>query len=132
MHRFLLLCFLVPGLSFAGTIHRCVDPAGRASYQQATGCPAGHRLDRVIDYQPVPDSVPSGPSTSKAAPPRRAQRTATAARTGGTRTRRVMTDNERCRAAREKRDQALQKLGLKRTYADLGRLEEPVRAACRW
>lgn len=128
-----LMLFLVPGPGQAANLYRCLSPKGQASYQQTLECPVGHRLDRSIEYQPVADSVPASAAAKPKATARAPRtRSTVAARASGSRTKRVMTDNERCRAAREQRDRALQKLGLKRTYDDLGRLEEPVRAACRW
>lgn len=41
-----------------------------------------------------------------------------------------MTRDDRCRQAKAWRTREAERLGLRRTYADLGRLDAPVRAAC--
>jgi hypothetical protein len=119
----LLLC-LSSGLAFAGTLYRCVGAGGQVSYL-ATPCAAGQRMDRSIEFAPVPDSKPMAVSTR--------QRSASVggrskARRGGTASRPRL---DPCLQAKAKREQQLQRLGLKRTFADVSRLDEPVRKACR-
>ena len=58
----LLVLILAAGQAQAANLYRCVSPKGQASYQQTLECPAGQRLDRSIEYQPVPDSVPASAS----------------------------------------------------------------------
>jgi len=118
----------------AENLYRCVSPGGQASYRQAPRCPRGQRLDRIIAYRPEPDATQPPPVFKPVAPPRaRAPTARSGSVAGGTkRGRRQMTASERCRAAKEQRERAFRKLGLKRTYDDLGRLDAPVRAACRW
>ena len=122
----LLLC-LLPGLASAGTLYRCVGTGGQVSYL-ATPCAAGQRMDRSIEFTPVPDSPPV--VTSARQWTASAGRRSNAGSRGGGFGSRPRVDP--CQQAKAKREQALERLGLKRTYADLSRLDEPVRAACRW
>lgn len=125
----LVLC-LLPGAN-AAELYRCAAPGGQASYQQSPDCPSGQRLTRVIDYRPVADSVPL--ATGNVAKQRpRSQRGLTGQRLVGGRGKRALTDSERCTLAKQARTKASERLGLKRTYDDLGRLDAPVREACRW
>ena len=128
MKRLLLLLCLCPGLASAGTLYRCVSANGQVSYL-ATPCAAGQRMDRSIEFAPEPDS----PMLATAGRQRSATsggRAMSKARRGGGSLSRAGVDP--CQQARAKREQALERLGLKRTYADLSRLDQPVRKACRW
>jgi len=132
MKRFVLLpLLLLPAAAAqAGTIHRCVGADRQVSYQAAQ-CPPGQRLDRTIAFEPESAPAPVAESSRSNAKPRSARRSGYAG--GGARhAKRQPTASDRCHAAREQREAALRKLGLKRTYEDLGRLDAPVRAACRW
>ena len=128
MHRLpmlgLLLLLATPAL--AETLYRCVARDGAISYQSQP-CMASARLDRVVEYRPEPvanvERSPAGPPST-----RRASRPGPRAATAGHAPR--ATPADRCRAARTKRDAALERLGLKRTYAQLSRLDASVRAAC--
>ncbi|HSD16547.1 MAG TPA: DUF4124 domain-containing protein [Thermomonas sp.] len=125
MKRLLLLLCLFPGLASAGTLYRCVGTSGQVSYL-ATPCAAGQRMDRSIEFAPEPDSpmlATSGRKRSNAASGRSVSRS----RGGGTASR---SRPDPCLQARAKRGQQLERLGLKRTFADLSRLDEPVRKAC--
>ena len=123
---FLLLC-LCPGLASAGTLYRCVSASGQVSYL-ATPCAAGQRMDRSIVFAAEPDSPVL--ATSKRLRAASADgRSMSKSRRGGT-TSRPRVDP--CMRAKAKREQQLERLGLKRTFADVSRLDEPVRAACRW
>ena len=112
----------------AGNLYRCISPQGLSSYQQAPNCPPGYRLARTIAYQAEPDSK-GAPAVFK---PSRVSTLDVSDRSVTKRRKRQPTASERCRAAKEQREHAFRKLGLKRTYDDLGRLDAPVREACRW
>ena len=123
----LLLCLcLCPGLASAGTLYRCVSANGQISYL-ATPCAAGQRMDRSIEFTPVPDS-PVLAASGRPRPASAKGRSMSKPRRGGT-VQRSRVDP--CVQAKAKREQALERLGLKRTFADLSRLDEPVRKACR-
>ena len=125
MHRLpvigLLLLLSMPAL--AENLYRCVSRDGAVSYQSHP-CLASARLDRVVEYRPdlVPDveRLPAR-QASPHRTPRRSVRTATA---------RHATAGDRCRAGQAKREAALRRLGLKRTYAQLSALDAEARAAC--
>lgn len=127
MKRLLLLLFLCPGLATAGTLYRCVGAGGQVSYL-STPCAAGQRMDRSIEFAPVPDS-PVMASSGRTRPASDAGRLSSKSRRGGGTVSRSGVDP--CHQARAKREQALERLGFKQTYADLSRLDEPVRKACR-
>lgn len=125
MKCLLLLLCLFPGLASAGTLYRCVSAGGQVSYL-ATPCAAGQRMDRSIEFAPEPDSPMLATS--------RRQRSAFAGGRSMARSRRGRASRsgvDPCEQARAKREQRLERLGLKRTFADLSRLDEPVRKACR-
>jgi len=127
MKRLLLLLCLFPCLASAGTLYRCVGADGQVSYL-ATPCAAGQRMDRSIEFAPEPDSpvlVASGRPRSASAK----ARTMSRLRRGGGSKSRPSVDP--CVLAKAKREQALERLGMKRTFAALSRLDEPVRKACR-
>lgn len=121
-----LLFALLPPAQ-ADSLYRCVARDGAVSYQ-SQACAAQQRLDRVVEYRPdrvvarvEPDSV-----ISRRQPHRYAA-------SGGTRSVRAVnppTASQRCRAGKARREAALQRLGLKRTYAQLSALDADVRAAC--
>lgn len=128
---FAFLLLLVPGRALTGNLHRCVDGDGAVSYQGAA-CSDGQRTDRIIRYEPDPPAViqsmaPSirGGGGRNAVVPR-VQARLRGSRTGTTRP----TRSEACRRAKASRTQQLDRLGLKRTFDDLGRIDAAVRAVC--
>ena len=126
----LLLCLclcLCPGLASAGTLYRCVSANGQVSYL-ATPCAAGQRMDRSIEFVPVPDSPVMASTGRKRSASASGRSMSRSRRSGGSASRSAV---DPCQQAKAKRQQALERLGLKRTYADLSRLDEPVRKACR-
>ena len=115
----------------AETVYRCVKATGAVSYQ-AQACKRGARLDRTIHYVRAPGRIAprDGGETSRATP--RDDRSGThvqfARRSASVVRSRITPD--RCGAAKIKRQNALARLGLWRTYDQLSRLDDPVRAAC--
>lgn len=96
-----LLAIAMPGSGLAGTLHRCVDRAGHASYQ-STPCDAGRRLDRTITYQPeILQAAASGRSMT-----RRVTRERGGARSQA-RYKPARTVVDACTVARTRRDAAL-------------------------
>jgi len=120
------LLLLLAGPAPAETLYRCIARDGAVSYQ-ALPCSASARLDRVVEYrlEPVANVArsPARPALTRRGS-RPGPRTATAGHISRT------TAADRCRAARARRDAALERLGLKRTYVQLSRLDASVRAAC--
>ena len=133
MRGLLLLCLCLCLTSPAGarSVHKCADGRGGHVYQ-SQACPQGASLrtwDAVPD--PAPTSTPTAVSTRQPARPRpgptSGQRVRDASRTAPARR---DDQNARCLAARASRDSALQKLGHRRRYDDLRRLNERVSAVC--
>lgn len=125
-HWLTLMLVAAPHLAAAGTLHRCVSGNGAVSIQ-STACGQGQRLDRIITYVPEPDAAPARtgrPETRRST----ATYTTGVARRGTGKAARQAADA--CRLARRQRDATLQRLGLRRTYDDLSRLDARVRAAC--
>lgn len=126
MKCLLLICCLFPGLVSAGTLYRCIGTDGQVSYL-ATPCAAGQRMDRSIEFAPEPDSTIPVPSASRRTAAKHARTTASSRRGSNVRQSRVHP----CLQARAKREQQLERIGLKRTFDQLSKLDEPVRKACR-
>lgn len=126
MKKLLLLLYLCPGLASAGTLYRCVGAGGDVSYL-ATPCAVGQRMDRSIEFAPEPDSPALATSGRQRSAPVRG-RSSSKSRRGGA-ARRPSVDP--CQRARAKREEHLERLGLKRTFAQLSKIDEPVRKACR-
>lgn len=125
-----LLLAIAVSSTHAENLYRCIAANGAVSYQ-SQACSGIQRLDRIVEYRADPaqphDTSPrmqTGSSREKVR--KTAQRTRSyAVRSTG------VTANSRCRASKAAREAALQRLGLSRTYEQLGRLDAPVRAACR-
>lgn len=124
----LLSCLLFPMLVSAGTLYRCVGNGSQVSYQ-AKPCTAGQRMDRAIEFAAEPDSQPMAITSRGQRSGASGTRTTRGSRRAGSA---AGAKADPCLQAKAKREQRLAQLGLKRTYADLSRLDEPVRAACRW
>lgn len=131
MKRVWLLFLLASATAGAENLYRCVENTGAVSYQSHR-CTRGVRLDRTIQYTPSPERSPprDGDDGLRAklredAAGRRVQYPRRFAATF-----KLRGAPERCRAAKLKRQSALDRLGLQRTYAQLSKLDEPVRGAC--
>lgn len=109
----------------AGQIYRCVGPGGAVSYQ-AKECRAGHRLSRTIHYVPQPDSAPRRVAAA-ATGGRRATSTRRAIGRSGAPPRAAV---DRCSQAKARRQAELERLGLRRTFEDLSRIDADVRRTC--
>ena len=122
----LLLC-LYPALADAGNLYRCVGPAGQVSYQSAI-CPASQRTDRTIEFAPddMAPAVAIEPVRTARRPPSNNRQVAWQ-RAGKPRKPQAST----CARAKAKRELQLERLGLKRTFDDLSRIDAAVRAACK-
>lgn len=128
MHPLLIgLLFLLAPHVQAESLYRCVTRDGAVSYQSQP-CAARQRLDRVVEYRPDPVVARVEPASAiSRRQPRRY------AGSGGTRSVRAVntpTASQRCRAGKARREAALQRLGLKRTYAQLSALDAEARTAC--
>jgi len=110
----------------AGDLHRCVGPAG-VTYQQVP-CGPGQVLSKTIPV--VADGPADQPRAAKAqrksGSERRVSSGARASKTDALDRRRAT-----CATARRTRDEKLERLGLRRTFEDLRKLDDRVQAACR-
>lgn len=122
------LLLVLPLHTRAESLYRCVARDGAVSYQ-SRACDARQRLDRVVAYTPEAVAPRDGaPAVVSRREPR--HRAANGSGRQALRAARQPTASQRCRASKAQREAALQRLGLKRTYAQLSALDVPVRAAC--
>lgn len=133
----LVIVLSAPALAAAQTIYTCVDAKGHKTFQNSP-CPAGTRIDRARDY----DEAPVDPRL--AAQTRQTQREMDArnraASQDAVNTRVVVAprgedarDRQRrlCAEARAYRERELERVGLRRTYDLLSRLDRMVFDACK-
>ena len=125
----LVLALMAAAPVRAETLYRCVDRHAQVSYQSAA-CGSGQRTARTIEFVPEPVAPETAAkirapiSTSK---PSRTRSTVYASRTPQGKRKR---GSDVCRAAKNKRQTQLERLGLSRTFDDLSRIDAAVRAAC--
>lgn len=118
----------------AQTVQKCVAQDGTVMFTSGE-CTAGQRAE--ARYDAVPDQPDDAAAKRLADLEQWAQSHAERKSTSGRtyrppRSRSTGTSKHaRCEAAKRKRDAQLERLGLRRTHADLRRLDEPVREACR-
>ena len=127
MRALVLLVCLFPSLVDAGNLYRCVSRSGHVSYQ-ATNCPLDQRMDRRIEFTSEP--APAAASV------RRSERTAAVGAKSRVARTRVIRSNRKpkasaCMQAKAQRERQLERLGLKRTFDDLSRIDARVRAVCK-
>ena len=125
-----LFLFLWPVTAEAEILYRCVEDTGAVSYQ-AQACPSSMRLDKTIHYESAPERAAPRVGGEASLATRRHDRSV--ARVKFARSASVVSSRsspDRCRWQKLKRQNALQRLGLQRTFAQLSKLDEPVRAAC--
>ena len=109
----------------AQNVYKCVA-AGVVSYQSAP-CEHGAREMARWDAPPDPPSRVHQPASGLE---RRASEPRTT-RTGTAHIARNAVKPSACEAAKANRDRTLERVGLKRTFDLLSRLDEQVRNACR-
>ena len=125
----LVLALMACAPGRAETLYRCVDRHAQVSYQSAA-CGQGQRTARTIEFVPEPVAPETAAkirapiSTSK---PSRTRSSGYASRTPQGKRKR---GSDVCRAAKNKRQTQLERLGLSRTFDDLSRIDAAVRAAC--
>lgn len=133
----LLAVLVAAPLASAQTIYTCVDAKGHKTFQNSP-CPAGMRIDRARDY----DEAPVDPRLE--AQTRQTQREMDArnrAANQDTVTTQVVVaprgedardrQRRRCAEARAYRERELERVGLRRTYDLLSRLDRMVFDACK-
>jgi hypothetical protein len=125
----LLLCFTASMPAMADALYRCLGAHGAVSYQ-SQACTTGQRLDRVVAYQLESVAI-QAPKLSRRDPRYRStinMRKRSRSMQARTHT---ITTNDRCHLAKAKREQALERLGLRRNYQQLSQLNAVVRSQCR-
>ena len=113
----------------AETLYRCVDRHAQVSYQSAA-CGQGQRTARTIEFVPEPVALETAAkirAPTRTTNPSRTRNTGYASQTPQGKRKR---GSDVCRAAKTKRQAQLERLGLKRTFDDLSRIDAAVRAAC--
>jgi hypothetical protein len=134
MHRRWWLVFaLWTTHAAAQDVHKCVAAGGAVSYQSE---PCGRNSHDAANWEAPRDSSPSperahapaAKSGRERAPERGTARTGTARIA---RNARNAPKPSACEAAKANRDSTLERVGLKRTFDLLSRLDEQVRKACR-
>lgn len=127
MRALVMLVCLFPSLATAGNLYRCVSRSGHVSYQ-ATSCPGDQRMDRRIEFtsEPAPPVTPVRGSERTAAVDAKSR----VARTPGIRGNRKAKVSS-CLHAKAQRERQLERLGLKRTFDDLSRIDAKVTAVCK-
>lgn len=116
---------LLIGGAHAQTLYKCVAGNGAVSWQSAP-CAQGTRMARSVAYTPeLPAAVPvSGPVLkSNARNGRRASGRRVSMRASRARP-------DACARAREHRQATLERVGLKRNFDLLSKLDAAVRRAC--
>lgn len=107
------------------SVYRCVDRAGGVSLQSQP-CGPGQRTTRVVSAPPDMEPIR----------PRQANRSVASSQAGYNTIQYQQEDSRAgrmaaCAAARQQRDGTLERIGLKRTYNLLQRLDEMVNEACK-
>lgn len=125
-----LLCCVAPAP--AQTVQKCVAADGHVTLTSAA-CGAGQRL--AARYDAVPEPMPAAASAAAdrqaANRPGRAAMPRTVKRRGSSRaTAHSRPGADRCEAARSRRERTLQRVGLKRTFDLLRKLDDEVWTAC--
>ena len=133
-----LVCAWWSGHAAAQSVHKCVAADGEVSYQSH---PCGGRSRETQRWNAPPDPPPSTEQLAaqallhergRAESEFLSRRAGTHTRgEGKTRANRTVPQPSACEAAKASRQQTLERVGLKRTYDLLSRLDEQVRKACR-
>lgn len=133
---FILLLIAFPAR--AQQVHKCASGDGQVSYQSAP-CEAGQRT--LQQWQAPPEPVATPPLRLRLTAPVASSRKASAGPRAGAKPRTravpgsvIAAENNggsaACMAAKRKRQDTLERVGLKRTYALLQRLDNAVWRAC--
>ncbi|MBJ6984678.1 DUF4124 domain-containing protein [Luteimonas sp. MC1750] len=128
---FCLMCCGAPAA--AQTVQKCVGSDGHVTLT-SEACGAGQRL--AARYDAVPEPMPAAASAAAGRQEtdrqgRRGVQRTVARRGTGRATAGSRPGADRCEAARARRERTLQRVGLKRTFDLLRKLDDEVRAACR-
>ena len=137
---FTLAMLMLASAAHAQQVHKCVDRSGNTSYQSA---PCSHAQTTARTWEAAPDPVPENapaPAPAPAASQRKLARSPHAATSSPRKTGRSTgaaipvenSGNSRaCATAKAKRTRTLERVGLKRSFELLSKLDEAVRSACK-
>lgn len=122
-----IVCLWLVGPAEATTLYRCVAADGMVSYQDAP-CDGGSTESRriAVRSESEPEARPAGAKPAKA--PKRSK---DATRSKGSRSDSRSQSRLACTRAREERDVALVRAGLRRTFEQLRALDDRVYQACK-
>lgn len=110
-------------------VHKCVTPTGLVSYQSE---PCTGNTREAANWEAPPDPPPSvRPPVSSSTPEGGRSREHRSAGSGRAHVVRNAPRPSACEMAKADRDATLERVGLKRTFDLLSRLDEQVRKACR-
>lgn len=120
----------------AQTVQKCIDTTGHVTLTSGE-CADGERLAGMYDAVPEPATVSAaGKAEFRRGQAGASSRSGAAARgvAGSARPARAKARGklspDRCQAARDRREQTLRRVGLKRTFDLLRKLDDEVWAAC--
>jgi hypothetical protein len=121
---------LLAGNAHAQTLNKCVSGSGAVSWQSAA-CGQGTRHVRSLAYTPetVPEVLPASVQV-RVNGTRKPRSTRTSGYRSSARPHRAKPDP--CRRARERRESTLERVGLKRNFYLLSKLDADVRRVCRY
>lgn len=132
--RLVFLLMLAPFVAFADApaVHVCVDARGHVAYQNAP-CPDGQRTRDVRPYrlQPVDAALASRTKDIEQEMDRRNRGVSGPRAVRASSGRAAKTAPDPCKAAKAKRKSTLDRVGLKRTYDLLSRLDGEVWEHCK-
>ena len=121
-----IVCLWLVGPAEATTLYRCVAADGMVSYQDAP-CVGGSTESRRI-----PVRVEAGPETrTKAVKPVKRTKATTRSSKPSSKSDSRAQARLTCSKAREERDVALERAGLRRTFEQLRSLDDRVYEACK-
>ena len=135
----ILLCLLLlfPLTASAQTVYKCVGARGATVYQDEP-CPQGARADKAWDgtaHQTTPEQQRANDARIRLTEQQLAARRARQTSSGSYRSSSAPTASDsrhrRCEAAKRNRDVQLERIGLRRTYDILQRLDAAVYEACK-
>ncbi|MDI1253411.1 hypothetical protein [Thermomonas sp.] len=127
MRRLLALLLLLAGNANAQTVYKCVSGSGAVSWQSLP-CAQGMRTMRSLAYTPeAPITLPA----SSHAPVKTVGRSHPKSGYHRVSARAQRPKPDACARARERRQATLERVGLKRNFDLLSKLDADVRSVCR-
>lgn len=137
LHRSIAGCVLAlvtciaPGSADGATVYTCVGPDGSRTHGSQP-CADGQRTAAERPFVRDPTTLTT-PRAAKPAPAARPKATSRKSEITSGAHRKPLIDKkrERCERAKANRESTLERVGLKRTFDLLRRLDDEVHAACR-